>query len=58
LSEVGAHVTDHAIVVGRDAVEQHAPAQLFEARYNVAIGRSLLEEEVEVCHIDAPQPRI
>jgi hypothetical protein len=41
-------VTDHAIVVGGDPVEQNDPAQLFEACYNVAIGRAFLEEEVEV----------
>ena len=51
-------MTDHAIAVGGDAVEQHDPAQLFEARYDVPIGRSLLEEEVEVCHTDARKPRM
>jgi len=34
--------TDHAIAVGRDAVEQDHPAQLIQAGDHIAIGRALL----------------
>ena len=46
------HVTHHAIVVGWYAVQQHDTAEFFETGDDVAIGRSLLKEKVEVRHTE------
>lgn len=43
--------THHAIVIGRDAVEQNDAAQFFQAGHHIPTQRALLQEKIEVCHI-------
>lgn len=45
------HVTHHAIAVGGNAIQEHGTAQFLQPRHQVAAGRSLLEEEVEMRHL-------
>lgn len=40
----------HAIVVAGYTVEQYGAPKFLETGIEVAIGRSLLEEEIEMCH--------
>lgn len=43
--------THHAIVIGRDAIEEDNAAQFFQAGHHIPIRWALLQEKIEVCHI-------